>query len=66
MRTDWFVESDDACSLETALRIIDALLSTCELNMDDMETETLEAIRLAGRFQNLAANRGYQTNGWED
>jgi hypothetical protein len=45
--------------LSTALTMIDDLLSTVELNMDDLESTTLEIIAQAATFQNQAAQAGF-------
>lgn len=45
--------------LEMALYVIRDLLSSCELNMDDMEQETLISIQRAARFENKAAQAGH-------
>jgi len=45
---------------QQALDIIHELLGTCELNMDDMEPETLQAITRASQFQNECAVKGHR------
>jgi len=60
----WGVGDQD--NLADALRIIDMLLSTTELNMDDMEPETRIAIQAAANFQAAASQHGYQTTEFPD
>ena len=45
--------------LREALEVINQLLLTSELNMDDMEPESTTIIRNAASFQNRAARYGY-------
>ena len=61
--TKWGI--GDRENLSDALRIIDALLSTTELNMDDMEPETLAVLDAASNFQREAACQGFQTVGFD-
>jgi len=58
----WDVESTDL-NLLTALTLISRLLSTCELNMDDMEQPTRQAVTDAGEFLLDAQNNGWA---WDD
>ncbi len=46
----------DIVTLTEAINMIDALLNTTELNMDDMEPETVETINSAEALL-VAANR---------
>lgn len=48
--------------LQSSLNVINTLLETAELNMDDLEPSTLEAIRKAATFQRTAANMGFHHN----
>lgn len=48
--------------LQAGLNVIHALLETTELNMDDLEPTTLEALHHAASFQNLAARMGFHHN----
>ena len=45
--------------LQLALNTVQELLLTTELNMDDLEAETRQAILRAGDFENLAALHGF-------
>lgn len=48
--------------LRTGLNVIHILLQTTELNMDDLEPTTVEALRDAASFQSLAARMGFYHN----
>ena len=45
--------------LRSALNVLEDLLLTTELNMDDLEPETRQAILRAADFENLAALHGF-------
>ena len=48
--------------LQSSLNVIHTLLETTELNMDDLEPSTLQAIRKTASFQRTAANMGFHHN----
>jgi hypothetical protein len=48
--------------LQSALNTIHKLLLTTELNMDDLEADTVSEIRQAAEFQNVAARMGFVQN----
>lgn len=69
-QTDWTLSNakwglGDRGNLSDALRIIDALLNTSELNCDEKEENTSTVIDAAMRFQNQAAQYGYKIE-WKD
>src|SRR6266481_4089283 len=49
--------------VQQALDVIHALARTTELNMDDLESETLAMLKQAAQFQNLAALSSFVAGG---
>ena len=49
--------------VQQALDVIHALARTTELNMDDLESETLATLKQTAQFQNLAALSGFAAGG---
>jgi hypothetical protein len=60
MKSKWDRVSERQ-NLVTALEIIDDLLNTTELNLDDMEEHTRTSIRNSCEFLDEARRHGYST-----
>jgi hypothetical protein len=52
-------EANEHLNLASALAIIQDLLNTTELNMDDMEDHTRDSIRQSYEFLDEARSNGY-------
>jgi len=60
MKSKWD-KVNEKCNLATALEIINDLLNTTELNLDDMEDDTRDSIRNSYEFLDMARAHGYLT-----